>query len=120
MIKPVRIGNAQAFWGDRGDAAVEMLAREPDLDYLTMDYLAEVSMSILAMQRDRDPAAGLPGILLKSSVRSRRIGRRAGAVGLLRTPAASTRAPVRRQAAERWLSRAAARCGSALSQETMF
>ncbi|MDA1014964.1 MAG: DUF1446 domain-containing protein [Planctomycetota bacterium] len=58
MNQPVRIGNAQAFWGDRGDAAVEMLAREPELDYLTMDYLAEVSMSILATQRERDPAAG--------------------------------------------------------------
>ena len=56
--KPVRIGNAQAFWGDRADAAAEMLAREPDLDYLTLDYLAEVSMSILAMQRERDPKAG--------------------------------------------------------------
>jgi hypothetical protein len=54
----VRIGNAQAFWGDRSDAAAEMLAREPDLDYLTLDYLAEVSMSILAMQRERDTAAG--------------------------------------------------------------
>jgi hypothetical protein len=35
-----------------------MLSREPDLDYLTLDYLAEVSMSILAMQRERDPNAG--------------------------------------------------------------
>lgn len=57
--KPViRIGNAQAFWGDRGDAAAELLSQEPDLDYLTMDYLAEVSMSILAVQRERDPSAG--------------------------------------------------------------
>src|SRR5262249_4653908 len=56
--KPVRIGNAQAFWGDRSDAAAEMLALEPELDYLTLDYLAEVSMSILAMQRERDPMAG--------------------------------------------------------------
>src|SRR3954466_9555162 len=56
--KPVRIGNAQAFWGDRSGAAADMLAREPELDYLTMDYLAEVSMSILAMQRERDSAAG--------------------------------------------------------------
>ncbi len=58
MAEPIRIGNAQAFWGDRSDAAAEMLAREPDLDYLTLDYLAEVSMSILAAQRERDPAAG--------------------------------------------------------------
>lgn len=57
---PVRIGNAQAFWGDRSDAAAEMLARGPDLDYLTMDYLAEVSMSILAAQRDRNPDLGYP------------------------------------------------------------
>ena len=54
--QPVRIGNAQAFWGDRADAAAEMLARSPELDYLTLDYLAEVSMSILALQRERDPA----------------------------------------------------------------
>jgi hypothetical protein len=58
MSEIVRIGNAQAFWGDRSDAAAEMLDREPELDYLTLDYLAEVSMSILATQRDRDPSAG--------------------------------------------------------------
>src|SRR3954451_18109138 len=57
-IEPVRIGNAQAFWGDLSDAAADVLAREPELDYLTMDYLAEVSMSILAMQRERDSTAG--------------------------------------------------------------
>ncbi len=59
-VKPatIRIGNAQAFWGDRGDAAAELLAQAPDLDYLTMDYLAEVSMSILAVQRERDPSVG--------------------------------------------------------------
>jgi hypothetical protein len=58
MMNAVRIGNAQAFWGDRSDAAAEMLLREPGLDYLTLDYLAEVSMSILAIQRERDPDAG--------------------------------------------------------------
>ncbi len=57
-MKAVRVGNAQAFWGDRSDAATEMLSRDPDLDYLTLDYLAEVSMSILAMQRESDPEAG--------------------------------------------------------------
>lgn len=57
-MQAVRIGNAQAFWGDRTDAAAEMLASEPDLDYITLDYLAEVSMSILAMQREHDPEAG--------------------------------------------------------------
>ncbi len=58
MKTTLRIGNAQAFWGDRGDAAYELLAQEPDLDFLTMDYLAEVSMSILARQRDQDPSLG--------------------------------------------------------------
>ena len=58
MSPVLRIGNAQAFWGDRNDAAAELLAREPELDYLTLDYLAEVSMSILAVQRERDSNAG--------------------------------------------------------------
>jgi hypothetical protein len=56
--KTIRIGNAQAFWGDRTEAAAEMLVREPELDFITLDYLAEVSMSILATQRERDPDAG--------------------------------------------------------------
>ncbi len=58
MKKIIRVGNAQAFWGDRPSAATELLAQVPDLDYLTMDYLAEVSMSILALQRERDPNLG--------------------------------------------------------------
>ena len=37
-----------------------MLAQEPELDFLTLDFLAEVSMSILALQRSRDPEAGWP------------------------------------------------------------
>ncbi|MFM7248652.1 MAG: acyclic terpene utilization AtuA family protein [Planctomycetaceae bacterium] len=56
----LRIGNAQAFWGDRSTAARDLLAQEPDLDYLTLDYLAEVSMSILARERERDAALGYP------------------------------------------------------------
>ena len=60
MSRPVRIANAQGFWGDRTDAARETLALEPDLDFLTLDFLAEVSMSILALQRLRDAAAGWP------------------------------------------------------------
>jgi hypothetical protein len=60
VSKSIRIGNAQAFWGDRPSAAKELLVQEPGLDYLTMDYLAEVSMSILALQRERDPQKGYP------------------------------------------------------------
>ena len=58
MSRSVRIGNAQAFWGDRCTAAAELLSCEPDLNYVTLDYLAEVSMSILATQRQRDPQLG--------------------------------------------------------------
>src|SRR4051794_23724339 len=58
MPPPIRIGNAQGFWGDRVDAAAVLLAQEPALDYLTLDYLAEVSLSILAIQRDRDSSLG--------------------------------------------------------------
>lgn len=57
-MKTVRIANAQGFWGDRDDAALQTLLREPELDYLTLDYLAEVSLSLLALQRQRNPAAG--------------------------------------------------------------
>lgn len=56
----IRVGNAQAFWGDRPSAARELLEQVPELDFLTMDYLAEVSMSILALQRQRDSSLGYP------------------------------------------------------------
>jgi fatty-acyl-CoA synthase len=58
MSDMIRVGNAQAFWGDRPSAARDLLRQEPGLDFLTMDYLAEVSMSILAGQRARDPRLG--------------------------------------------------------------
>lgn len=52
------IGNAQAFWGDRPTAPATLLHQQPDLDYLTLDYLAEVSLSIMAIQREKEPTAG--------------------------------------------------------------
>ena len=54
MSRIIRIGNAYGFWGDRLEAASEMLALEPDLDYLTLDFLAEKSMSVLAIQREKN------------------------------------------------------------------
>lgn len=54
----LRIGNAQGFWGDSVDAPARLVAQQPDLDCLTLDYLAEVSLSILAIQREKDPSAG--------------------------------------------------------------
>jgi hypothetical protein len=53
----VRIGNGCGFWGDNLDAPI-LLAQQGKLDYLTLDYLAELTMSILALQRQRDPQAG--------------------------------------------------------------
>jgi hypothetical protein len=56
-VKRVRIGNGCGFWGDSLDAPLR-LARTGRLDYLTLEYLAELTMSILAVQKAKDPAAG--------------------------------------------------------------
>jgi hypothetical protein len=53
----IRIANGQGFWGDSLEAPVELVRRGP-IDYLTLDYLAEITMSILQKQRGRDPNAG--------------------------------------------------------------
>jgi hypothetical protein len=53
----IRIANGQGFWGDSLEAPVEQVRRGP-IDYLTLDYLAEVTMSILQKQRSRDQKTG--------------------------------------------------------------
>jgi hypothetical protein len=53
----VRIGNGCGFWGDNLDAPIR-LAEAGQLNYLTLEYLAELTMSILALLRQRDPKAG--------------------------------------------------------------
>ncbi|MEX2529041.1 MAG: acyclic terpene utilization AtuA family protein [Gemmatimonadota bacterium] len=53
----LRIGSGQGFWGDDPDAPVRQVEGGP-LDYLVMDYLAEVTMSIMQKQRRRDPESG--------------------------------------------------------------
>src|SRR5262247_2167779 len=56
-MKRVRIGNGCGFWGDNVDAPV-LLAEKGRLDYLTLEYLAELTMSILALQKQRNPDVG--------------------------------------------------------------
>ena len=56
-MKRIRIGNGCGFWGDSTDAPIR-LAEQGGLDYLTLEYLAELTMSILALLRQRDPNAG--------------------------------------------------------------
>ena len=57
MTGTLRIGNGQGFWGDSIDAPLELMRRGP-LDYLGLDYLAEVTLSIMMRQRLRDPHKG--------------------------------------------------------------
>src|SRR5437899_1309973 len=53
----IRIANGQGFWGDWLEAPVRLIEQGP-IDYLVLDYLAEITMSILQKQKQVDPALG--------------------------------------------------------------
>jgi hypothetical protein len=53
----IRIANGQGFWGDWLEAPVRLIEQGP-IDYLILDYLAEVTMSILQKQKDADQQLG--------------------------------------------------------------
>ena len=57
MKKMLRIGNAGGYWGDDLSALKRQLEGGP-LDYITMDFLAEITMSILERQRQKNPELG--------------------------------------------------------------
>lgn len=50
VMKKIAIGGGQGFWGDSPDAALHML-RHADIQYMACDYLAELTMSIMAKQQ---------------------------------------------------------------------
>jgi hypothetical protein len=55
--RTIRVASGQGFWGDQLEAPKQQVENGP-IDYLMLDYLAEVTMSILQKQRARDPALG--------------------------------------------------------------
>ncbi len=94
----IRIANGQGFWGDWLEAPVRLVEQGP-IDYLALDYLAEVTMSILQKQRQADPNLGyardFPPLVarLASRIRERGITVIANAGGV--NPVACAREVVR-------------------------
>lgn len=88
MKKKLRIGNAGGYWGDDPDALMRQVFYGDPLDYITMDFLAEVTMSIMQKQKLNDPNRGyahdfiktLDGVLPKAMERKTRIITNAGGV----------------------------------------
>ena len=57
MKDKIRIASGQGFWGDLQSAPFDQVSKGP-IDYLMMDFLAEVTMSIMQKQKHRNPELG--------------------------------------------------------------
>ena len=57
MKDSIKVGAGAGFWGDAMDPALELLEKE-QLDYMSFDFLAELTMSLLQRQKVKDPSAG--------------------------------------------------------------
>ena len=56
-MKTVKIANGQGFWGDSIKAPIDLI-KYGDIDYLTLDYLAEITLSIMQKQKMKNPLYG--------------------------------------------------------------
>src|SRR6266542_3626154 len=89
----IRIANGQGFWGDWLEAPVRLIEQGP-IDYLALDYLAEITMSILQKQKQADPNHGyardFPPLIGRSAkgLRERNATAIASAGGAFRTACA--------------------------------
>jgi hypothetical protein len=63
MKEKIRIASGQGFWGDLQSAPVDQV-RKGQIDYMMLDYLAEVTMSIMQKQKLKDPKLGYAKDLL--------------------------------------------------------
>ena len=63
-MEKIKIGGGQGFWGDSNDAAIHMV-KHSDINYMACDYLAELTLSIMARQKLKNPQAGYAGDFLK-------------------------------------------------------
>jgi len=85
--KVIKIGNAGGYWGD-DPTALKRQVEGGHLDYITMDFLAEITMSIMQKQKGRDPESGyardfipmLDGVIEKAMASGTKIITNAGGI----------------------------------------